>query len=243
MSRITKILAAVSFLTVIPVSDERAYTKEALAEAAAYFPFAGFVVGLTAAACYTVALIALGPSAAALIALFSMVLLTRGLHLDGYVDTAEGFSLGGAKDETVRIMKEARIGVFGAAALFFLLMLKFELLSLALAGFAVHFLVAVPIISRAALLPVMNSIPPATSEGLSARVSISKSSMLWSCTLSLVAVFFLSGPQGVGAFLISFFFASAIGHYSRIRLGGITGDVYGFIVEVTELVALAILAL
>lgn len=243
MSRLTKILAAVSFLTSIPVNDERAHTAEALLEAPPYFPFAGFVVGLTSAACYTIALVAFGPGVAAAVALFAMVLLTRGLHLDGYVDTAEGFSAGVGRDEMARIMKDAHIGVFGAAALFFLLILKMEFLRLALSGFAVHFLVAVPIMARAALLPVMNSVPPASQVGLSARVSITRNKMLASCTLSLVAIFFLAGPQGVGAFLISLFVASAIGRYSRLRLGGITGDVYGFIVELVELIAFAVLAL
>lgn len=231
MSRISKILAAVTFLTVIPVKDERAHTSEALSRSAPYFPFAGFIIGLASAAAYTVALIGLGHRAASVIALFAMVLLTRGFHLFGYVRSLETFS--GQKG----------IGTFGAAALFFLLALKLELLVLSLTGFAVHYLVALPIISRAALLPVINAVPPVSDDDIASKVSISYNKMLWSSTIALVVVFLMAGPQGVGALLIGFFAASAIGRYSKIRLGGITGDAYGFLVEVVELVVLAVLAL
>ena len=132
-------LLAVQFFTRIPITGRLAawvgYSPELLRASAAHFPGVGWIVGAVAAAVY-VALLALLPDTAAtplVAAVFcsvASVLLTGGFHEDGLADVADGLGGSPERGRALEIMKDSRVGAFGAMALVLALLAKVSLLAL-----------------------------------------------------------------------------------------------------------------
>ena len=116
----TRLLGALQFLTVLPIRRSTC----APGEAAAYFPLVGALVGLAAAGAHTLLAYVVAPSINALIAVLIMVLLTGALHEDGLADCADAFGGSRPPDKILAILKDSRIGTFGALALIFSISLR-----------------------------------------------------------------------------------------------------------------------
>jgi adenosylcobinamide-GDP ribazoletransferase len=118
-------LAALTFLTIIPIRTRRAFPERAVGRAMSWFPAVGLVIGLlTAAALYGLTRLLPGwvPEAGALVFL---VVLTGALHIDGLADSFDGLFGGRDREARLRIMKDTRIGAYGLAAVVCVLLLKF----------------------------------------------------------------------------------------------------------------------
>lgn len=129
------LLLAVSFLTRVPVQFKQEIEYNALSEASGYFALVGLLLGVALAVVYGVASWIFPPSIAVILTLALGILITGAFHEDGFADVWDGFGGGWTVSQKLSIMKDSRLGTYGASALILLLLLKFQLLSLLSASF------------------------------------------------------------------------------------------------------------
>ncbi|MFE9834372.1 adenosylcobinamide-GDP ribazoletransferase [Streptomyces sp. NPDC005551] len=243
-------------LTVLPVAVTR-WDRDAARGGMLCAPVAGLVVGLGAAAA-GVLLLALGagPLTAAVATAAVPAALTRGLHLDGLADTADGLGSGKAAEDALRIMKQSDIGPFGVITLVFVLFAQVAALAQAYDGSWTRGACAAVVSAVAARLALTlaarRGVPPARPEGLGAAVAgvVPVGNALVVAVLVLAAAAgagALSGPYGVvrGAVAVLAACAAAELLLRRCvrRFGGVTGDVFGGVAETAATAALAVLSL
>ncbi len=165
---------------------------------------------------------------------FYLALISGGLHLDGLADASDAFFSHRSRDEMLRIMKDSRIGTFGVLALFFVLLGKYL-------GFnAIRnplFLIFIPIYGRFVAVYLMKKLPYARESGTAK--SFFKKFDIWDFLGGFIFValsFFLFDPALMGMLNASFFlWGFFLFSYFKRRIGGITGDMIGFAIEITEL--------
>ena len=125
------LLLAISFLTRIPVPLNFTVTGVHLNQASRYFALVGLLLGGLLAITYSVFQLLLPPSISVLLMMAVGLLLTGAFHEDGWADVWDGFGGGWQIEQKLEIMKDSRLGTYGAAALFIILLVKFQsLLSL-----------------------------------------------------------------------------------------------------------------
>jgi len=233
---------ALTFLTICPWPKLPLAEPKDLARSMFWFPWVGALLGLVYWAAFQV-LVKTAPDAAAAALLLALtVLSTRGLHLDGLADTLDGLGGGHTPETRLAIMKDSRLGTFGAVGLILVLLLKFAFfLGIAEQG-KPTVLILFPVLSRWGMVLLASLSPYARPEGgLGQAMTQGVSSVtLTGATLSALvlsfAVFGLRGMAlmaGVGALVMIFV------PYCRGKLGGITGDVLGAVNELGETLVLA----
>ena len=122
------LLLAISFFSRIPVELKVDVTANMLNQASRYFAVVGGLIGACSAFAFYLSASILSIELALLIAMFSSVLLTGAFHEDGWADVWDGFGGGWTVENKLNIMKDSRLGTYGAAALFFILMIKYQAL-------------------------------------------------------------------------------------------------------------------
>jgi len=213
-----------------------------LAEASLAFPFVGLVVGAIGAAVYTGALfIHLTPLLAALLAMAATALATGALHEDGLSDFTDALGVRGGRAARLAIMRDSRIGVFGALALVFVTMIKAAaLVALDASGRAAGGLLAAHVLSRAILPFIMHSLPNARMDGLGAWAGNPNREAAYAALgvglLLAVLVAGFSGAlvAGVAALAAAFL----VSRLAQRKIGGWTGDVLGAAEQVAEVAVL-----
>ena len=116
MGVIQDMALAMQFMTRLPIRS-KGLDPARLSRASAWFPVVGLLVGGVAALAYMLLVAQLTRPLAALIAVLVMVMITGGLHEDGLADCADAFGGGWTREDKLRILKDSRIGSFGAIAL------------------------------------------------------------------------------------------------------------------------------
>jgi adenosylcobinamide-GDP ribazoletransferase len=234
---------ALTFLTKLPWPWRGPAEPAALARSMFWFPWVGAGLGLIFWGTWAgLAKILPGPAAAALLLILT-VWVTGGLHLDGLADTADG--LGGSRTpaESLRIMKDSRLGAFGVLSLILTLLLKFSLfLSLAAPAGDTKALLLYPVISRWSMVLLAYLSPYARPEGgLGQAMTLGVSPrILAGASLSAGALSLLIlGVPGLVLLAAAGALVWLGGLYLQRRLGGITGDVLGATNEILEVVVLA----
>lgn len=234
-------VAAVTFLTAVPVGRSTLADREGLRDGTVLFPAVGAAVGAAIGAIAWTAAFVLPPLPAAVLGVGAGVLLTGALHLDGLADTADGAgaSLSGADPSAA--MHDPRLGVFGGAALVLDLALRISVLSALVAGPRFPLAaIAAGALGRAASVALLATTPYAGgADGTGAwtrGVGLGRglASAALAVTIGLVAV----GPA-LGAMVIAVAaVAGLIRRWSRRHLGGMTGDTLGATAELSETAAL-----
>jgi adenosylcobinamide-GDP ribazoletransferase len=212
-------------------------------------PLAGLLLGLVPAAALIVALILdLGPWLSAMLTVATMVLATGALHEDGLADVADSFG-GTTRDRRLEIMRDSRIGSFGATALFLALALRIgalaEIVSRADALAAVAAILISASLSRTASLMPLVFLPPARRDGLSHAVGQPPRETFWLAAgiagAIAVALGALAGlpPFGIAlTIVLSGLAGLALTGFAARHLGGQTGDIVGAAQQVAEIAAL-----
>ena len=118
-------LTAIMFYTRIPVPPWIDHSENLLNKATRYFPFIGWIVGGFAAGIFYLGILALPFSVALLLSIAGSILLTGAFHEDGFADFCDGFGGGWTKQKILDIMKDSRLGAFGAIGLMLMLAIKF----------------------------------------------------------------------------------------------------------------------
>ncbi|WP_030933649.1 adenosylcobinamide-GDP ribazoletransferase [Streptomyces sp. NRRL B-24720] len=243
-------------LTVLPVRVTR-WDREAARAGMLCAPLAGLVVGLSAAVPGALLLLfGSGPLLAAVASAAVPAVLTRGLHLDGLADTADGLGSGKPAQDALRIMKQSDIGPFGVITLLFVLLAQVAVLhQLYGQGWAYGAMAAVVagVTARLALtLASRQGVPPARPEGLGAavagtvplRAAAAAAAVVVAACAGAGAVFGGYAPLHQGlAVLGGLALAQVLLRHCVRRFGGVTGDVFGAVAEVAATGALVGLAL
>src|ERR1700741_1316597 len=129
MAELRLLLTAVQYFTRIRVPAWVGHAQEQLAGAVRYLPAIGLIVGASGAATLWLAAQVLPPPLRAILATVVTVLMTGAIHEDGLADTCDGLGGGATRERALEIMKDPRIGVFGAIALILMVLLKIATLS------------------------------------------------------------------------------------------------------------------
>ena len=204
------------------------------------YPLVGLVVGAAGAVVLWLGQAAdLPPLASAAWALGAMVLATGALHEDGLADTADGLGGGATRARKLEIMRDSRIGGFGATAL----ILSFAIRAATLAALTPAALVAGAVIARAAMAGVL-LLPPARADGLAASVGrVSRGGFGAACVLAVVAAcVLLPSRTATAAILAAAAAAAAVAWLAWRQVGGHTGDICGAAEQAAECLVFSVLA-
>lgn len=239
-SILTDIPAAFSLLTRLPVPVDHEESGARAAIATWAYPLVGAVLGLLAGIIGNLLFWFGAPgSIAAIAALAALALMTGGLHEDGLADCADGF--GGAMDKKKRleIMKDSRIGAFGAIALILFILGRYSSLeTLIYTSFSLP-LMAVGAASRMPMVLAMYVMPNARGDGLSAAVGKPpETSLAIAILLTLLICFLCLGLSGIFIFGWAMIAAGIMAFLAQRAIGGQTGDVLGAIQQWAEFAAL-----
>lgn len=232
------------FLTRFPVGHDASGAD--VARACWSLPVVGALVGAFGALIYWLAhSLGLPPFVSATLAVGATMLITGCLHEDGLADTADGFGGGSTAERKLAIMRDSRIGAYGASALALSLMLRAG----AIASLIEPELVALALIAahagaRAAMPALMRFVPRARQDGLAADAGRPPRSSVIAAALSGTLVLVLCLGAGTGSLAVLSAIA-AIGLMAWLALrqvGGQTGDVLGALEQIAEILILLVAA-
>ncbi len=248
-------LTAVMFLTRIPVPRWVGYDPAHLARSTAYFPAVGVIVGLAGGAVLWVAARVWPPFVAAALSTAATVWLTGAFHEDALADSCDGFGGGWDKRQVLAIMKDSRIGSYGAVGLGLALLAKVGAVAAvadAHAGTAVRALVAAHALGRWSSLPLIWGLPyvrPDEEPGAKSRpfaASVTTPRLAAGTVAALAVTAAALVPLGAAAVAAAVALAALVtalaARYFRRRLGGMTGDCLGAANQMVELSTYLLLA-
>jgi adenosylcobinamide-GDP ribazoletransferase len=233
-----------SFMTRIPVPSTSS-TPDNLARSHRIFPLVAAMIGAIIGAIYFILCKMDVPAlAAAAIALGVSAALTGALHEDGLADTADGFGGGRDKAAKLEIMRDSRLGTYGALALFVAFVIRVAALASLPPVQAIAALAVAYAIGRSALTVLAATMPYARSDGLAANAGRPGALMvITSVGVSLViAIVLLPLPLVAKAILIAAATAGAVAMLAMRQIGGHTGDVLGAAEHCTETLLLLLFA-
>lgn len=237
---------AMLFSTRLPLASPRVVEGGDLARASWALPIAGAVVGAFGALVYWLAYaVGLAPFLAATLAVTATLLVTGGLHEDGLADTADGFGGATSRERRLDIMRDSRVGSFGACALGLTLLLRVgALATLAEPALVAPALVAAHAAARAILPIFMRLTPPARADGLAAAAG--RPSLATAALAGCIgaATLFLAIPRTAAVIAIAVLAAATVGlsRFTMRQIGGHTGDVVGALEQSGECLVLLVVS-
>jgi adenosylcobinamide-GDP ribazoletransferase len=244
-------LIALQFFTRLPIPRWVGFDAEWLHQSSRYFPLVGVVVATVSASMYALAALIWPAPVAALLATLAGIYLTGAFHEDGFADMCDGFGGGLTRERVLEIMKDSRIGAYGAIGIGCLLALKVTLLALLPPGAAVAALFLAHPLSRLAASAPIWMMEYARSEGKAKPMAQKMRGAEFAVAAlsgAVPALFIgLAGYlpwQAIVTAIIAAMLATYWLSQKFLRtLGGYTGDCLGAVQQVTEVVCyLAILA-
>ncbi len=246
-------LAALRFLTIIPLPWRREVSQDEIARSIVYFPVVGVIIGFILAGLNCLLSLILPSMVVNALLLVALVVITGALHLDGFIDTCDG--LGGHKTPEARwqIMSDSRVGGFGIVGAVLLLLVKYVSLNSVPEALLMATLVLMPLVSRWAMVYAIFAYPYAKPSGLG---KVYKQGVGWQrftlatiITLGVaiglarwanIAYFYLAGLVIMGGIWV---IVVAMAAYLKHKFSGLTGDTYGAINEVAEVGVLILILL
>ncbi len=242
--RAADLVAAFGLLTRLPLP--RGVTGSATGQSVWAWPVVGVVVGLIGAAGQALAWrFGLSPWLCGLVAVLAMVIATGGFHEDGLADTADGIGGGATPEKRLLIMKDSRIGSFGALALIGSLGLRVGALAqIAEPGRVVVALVVAAVFGRVAMPGVLMLSGPARPDGLAAALGpVDRPRLYLGWAIALVVAFVLLRPhEALVAVFVTMLVAAGMAALGQQSLGGYTGDTLGATEQLAEGAVLLVLA-
>jgi adenosylcobinamide-GDP ribazoletransferase len=232
---------ALQFLTIIPSPFRRQPEPRQLAASLGYFPVIGVIIGgLIFLVNWGLAAL-FSPYVSAALTLAAWVLLSGALHLDGLMDSCDGLA-GGTPARRLEIMADSRVGAYGIIGVCIVLLVKYAALVSLPATWRLEALLLVPMLGVWAMVFALFAFPYARQDGLGRHFKAGANVWRFALVslLTLGAAVGLARWQGVILMAITGLIVLGMGYFFKFRLGGLTGDVYGAIKEVSEAITLAL---
>jgi len=229
---------AFNLLTTLPVRAPDPWNPGDSGRAAVWYPFVGLIIGGIVAAAYTLLGLRFSSFVTAALSLTLWAILTGGLHLDGLSDCCDGLLHASNPERRLEIMKDSHIGAFGSIGLCLALILKVSALASLPTGLAVPVILFAPSLGRWFII-LAGFQPLARPDGMGADFAsgLQKTTLVWGGLIPLALAIYL-GIQGIIALVIASLGVMLILRFARARIGGVTGDVFGLVVESVEILTL-----
>ena len=227
---IRRLGGAIQFLTILPVPAG----EVSLADSAVFFPLVGAALGACASGVYLLLARLLPTPLSAMFALLFLALATGGLHEDGLADVADAFRAGRSPEKILAILKDSRVGTFGALAVTFSTLIRWQALN-ALGVRSTIALIVSTALPRAALVALSYFATPVGSGLGSALGSALSRNMTLLAGVQGAAIAFLDGPWIALPLLVGTTAIVWIARsYFHRRIGGVTGDCLGATGQIVE---------
>jgi adenosylcobinamide-GDP ribazoletransferase len=235
-------LAALHFLTLVPWPRRAERAANELGTAAIFFPVIGALLGLILIVVDLLISRAAGAGLVSVALVALLAWLTRGLHLDGLGDTFDGFGAGGDRERVLRIMDDSHIGAFGVIAIVLLLFFKIHAIA-SIESERWRALLAGPVLGRWAMV-VLGYRSQAAKPGLGAALidQLATRHFALATALALLLTAAILRVSGIAVMAVVYVFAAASKRFFYRRLGGVTGDTFGAVGELSETLVLIMLA-
>jgi adenosylcobinamide-GDP ribazoletransferase len=235
------LLTATQFLTRLRVPSGP-YQQDSLARAVKFFPIVGLLIGTGSLLLYWVLAPHLPLMVVSLLVVLYLVAITGGLHEDGLADAVDGFGGGWEREKVLAIMRDSRIGTYGASALALSLLARVFLIASLPRNEVMSYLLVAPVLSRWTTLPLSLFLAPARErsegqiDGQGARIArlTSHASMIVGSLFTLLIAIALLHVRALAPILASAGVTLATGLYYSHRIGGVTGDCFGATNQLAE---------
>ncbi|MFB0559384.1 MAG: adenosylcobinamide-GDP ribazoletransferase [Dehalococcoidales bacterium] len=238
-----KLLAALRFLTTVPIPRRHEISAEEIGASLGYFPLVGLFLGAILAGINWLLSLILPSSIVNVIIIIALVLLTGALHIDGFIDTCDALFGRRTPQERWQIMSDSRVGSFGVVGAFCLLLLVYVSLGEIPEAYKMTALILMPALSRWSMVYAVFAFPYAKPAGLGKAF---KEQASWS-KLTLATLLVLASTlglliikdlmlifAGLALILMVWLIAAVLGLFLQRKFAGLTGDSYGAINEVSQ---------
>jgi adenosylcobinamide-GDP ribazoletransferase len=241
----TSFLAALRFLTILPVGGPIQVDSGLFIRSSKYYPLVGLVIGGLLWAFYRLALMAFTAELAAALLIAFWVILTGALHLDGVGDTLDGCYGGRTPTDRLRIMKDVHLGTMGVVGLVLLLGIKFiALKELLFPPSLRYWLIVIPLAARWTPVFLAAFWPYARPEGGLGQdlvQEMGKKELFWATIFAWGIAIGVAGWLGLVFMAVHLFWSLVSGWFFFRKLGGVTGDTLGAAIETSELLGILFL--
>jgi len=232
---------ALRFFTRLPIPRWVGHSTDLLNHSARYFPLVGWLVGMTGAAVFWLASLALPPTLAVALSMVATISLTGAFHEDGFGDACDGFGGGWAREQILAIMKDSRIGAYGTIGLVAILGIKFlALLEMGDGTVPVALVVAHPLsrFASTTLIRMLDYVrehqPDETARAKPLAHRLSRSELAITALFGCAPLLLLTGLEALGVIPLVAIVTFCAARYFRRRIGGYTGDCLGATQQLTE---------
>lgn len=238
----TSFFVALRFLTILPLGRPIPVDSDLVVRSSKFYPLVGLVLGGLAWIFYGLVRNAFSPELSAGLLLAFGVVMTGALHLDGLADCLDGCYGGKMPADRLRIMKDVHVGTMGIVGLIVLLGLKYLALKQMLSSPApFYWLALIPAAGRWTPVFLAAFWPYARAEGGLGQglvQAMRKKELFWATLLAWGIVIGLAGWPGLGLMGLQLVWSLLAGWFFSRKLGGITGDTLGAVIETGELAGL-----
>lgn len=239
-------ITGLQFLTRISIAKETEWSPESFGRSVKFFPLIGGILGiilLMMNQLFAEYLPFLGfympPHVLPILLIIANVILTGGLHCDGFMDTMDGIFSGRSKERMLEIMKDSRVGANGSMAFVLLIVLKWALLMDLSPLVLPSALFVMPILGRFAMVVGITVFPYAKPDGIGKAFAqyADKYTLYIAATMTLLLIV-LVGKQAILSLGIVSLCTMLFARYATKLVGGLTGDIYGALSELAEIIVL-----
>lgn len=232
---VKRFLIALQFLTILPVRVKPAPKKEDFGASLLYFPLAGLLIGIVLSLTASL-LSSLPDNLKAVIVLIVSIVVTGGIHLDGFADTCDGFYGNNSRERILEIMRDSHIGTMGVVGVVSILLLKFSLIANFPEALLGKVLILMAVFSRWAQVLACYSASYSRESGKAKyfiKYATRKELVIgFFCTLALFCLFLKL--KGFILFFVSVLSVLLFLQYIKKRIKGMTGDTIGALSELAE---------
>ncbi|HMA60614.1 MAG TPA: adenosylcobinamide-GDP ribazoletransferase [Halanaerobiales bacterium] len=238
-------LIALQFITIIPVKKELDYREKNIAKSMLYYPLIGTIIGLFLVLVNIIGTIFLPDLVRDSLLLIFFVLFTGGIHFDGLADTFDGLFGGSNKKRILEIMGDSSIGVYGILAVVLVLILKLSLLAELPMSVRNLALITAPTISRCAMVWAVYLFPYAKKEGFGKafKLYLTRNEAWLTAVYTVIVTLALFLFKGIIILVISALGIWLFGTFIVKKIEGLTGDNYGALNELMEVLVLFLIIL
>ena len=225
-------LAALQFLTILPI--RRGFSAEQIGRSTAFFPVVGLIIGLVLAGINYVLSLILPSIAVNILLIAALAAFSGALHLDGLADTFDGIAGHRSAEERLKIMRDSRIGGFGAIGIALFLLIEFALLNSIPANLRLYTLILAPTLSRWGMVTAIFIYPYARPSGLGStfKEAVNWLQFIIATLVTLAVAVGLFRVAGLAVIAFAWVIIILVALYLKRQLGGLTGDTYGAINEI-----------